>query len=183
MANPLYIWAGVWADFLCSFYRFSLRRQNRAGPLRSRLHHCVLPNTTSFYVDISLAHNQSRFSLPQRYGYFLYPSSFFINKESLLVRAAKLYTSVMTTVGPERDIRWGIEQRLEFIEFRLFWDGEINRSGITKQFSISVPQASNDLKRYAEQAPGNLVYDKSLKRYVQTRTNTSIVCAASLTTW
>lgn len=71
----------------------------------------------------------------------------------------------MQTAGPVRDIRWGIEQRMEFIEFRLFWEGEINRSAITKQFLISVPQASNDLKRYAEQAPGNLVYDKSLKRY------------------
>jgi hypothetical protein len=73
-------------------------------------------------------------------------------------------------VGPERDNRWGIEQRLEFIEFRLFWDGEINRSAITKQFSISIPQASNDLKRYAEQAPGNLLYDRSLKRYFASTT-------------
>jgi hypothetical protein len=65
----------------------------------------------------------------------------------------------------ERDIRWGIEQRLEFIEFRLFWEGGINRSALKEQFSISIPQASNDLRRYAEQAPGNLVYDKSLKKF------------------
>jgi hypothetical protein len=64
-----------------------------------------------------------------------------------------------------RDISWGIEQRLEFIEFRLFWEGGINRSALRQQFGISIPQASNDLRRYAEQAPGNLVYDKSLKRY------------------
>ncbi len=69
----------------------------------------------------------------------------------------------MTDLG--RDIRWGIEQRLEFIEFRLFWEGGINRSSLRRQFGISIPQASNDLKRYEEQAPGNLVYDKSLKRY------------------
>ena len=24
-------------------------------------------------------------------------------------------------------MRWSIEQRLEFIEFRLFWDGQFNR--------------------------------------------------------
>lgn len=71
----------------------------------------------------------------------------------------------MRMVESEREIRWGIEQRLEFIEFRLFWEGAINRSALTKQFGISIPQASNDLKRYEEQAPGNLVYDKSLKRY------------------
>jgi hypothetical protein len=71
----------------------------------------------------------------------------------------------MEAVALERDIRWGVEQRLEFIEFRLFWEGEINRSALTKQFSISIQQASNDLRRYGERAPGNLLYDKSLKRY------------------
>jgi hypothetical protein len=65
-----------------------------------------------------------------------------------------------------RAIRWGVEQRLEFIEFRLFWEGGINRSDLTQQFGISVPQASNDLRRYEECAPGNLVYDKSQKRYL-----------------
>jgi len=63
------------------------------------------------------------------------------------------------------DIRWGIEQRLEFIEFQLFWEGGINRSSLRQQFGISIPQASNDLRRYEQQAPGNLLYDKSLKRY------------------
>ena len=70
----------------------------------------------------------------------------------------------------ERDIRWGIEQRLEFIEFRLFWEGGINRSALKEQFGISIPQASNDLRRYAEQAPGNLVYDKSLKKFFASTT-------------
>lgn len=66
---------------------------------------------------------------------------------------------------PRLDIRWGIEQRLEFIEFQLFWEGGINRSSLRQQFGISIPQASNDLRRYVEQAPGNLVYDKSVKRF------------------
>jgi len=63
-------------------------------------------------------------------------------------------------------IRWGIEQRLEFIEFRLFWEGALNRSDITSYFGVSVPQASNDLARYQELAPHNIVYDKSGKRYL-----------------
>ena len=25
-------------------------------------------------------------------------------------------------------MRWGVEKRLEFIEFRLFWEGGINRA-------------------------------------------------------
>lgn len=63
-------------------------------------------------------------------------------------------------------VRWGVERRLEFIEFRLFWEGGVNRSDLIDAFGISVPQASKDLSLYQEQAPGNVVYDKSAKRYV-----------------
>lgn len=62
-------------------------------------------------------------------------------------------------------MRWGVEKRLEFIEFRLFWEGGINRADIVDQFGVSVPQASKDLTLYEEKAPGNLIYDKSAKRY------------------
>ena len=62
-------------------------------------------------------------------------------------------------------MRWGVEQRLEFIDFRLFWDGGINRSELIEQFGISVPQASKDLSMYEASAPGNLAYDKRAKRY------------------
>jgi hypothetical protein len=62
--------------------------------------------------------------------------------------------------------RWGVEQRLEFIEFRLFWEGGVNRSDIINVFGVSVPQASKDLSLYQERAPGNVDYDKSAKRYV-----------------
>jgi len=68
--------------------------------------------------------------------------------------------------SPENRLRWGAEQRLEFIEFQLFWEGVINRSDITARFGVSVPQASNDLTLYRELAPGNLEYDASAKRYV-----------------
>ncbi|WP_116654654.1 WYL domain-containing protein [Pelagibacterium sediminicola] len=63
-------------------------------------------------------------------------------------------------------MRWGIEQRLEFIEFRLFWEGSINRANITEFFGVSVPQASKDLTLYQERAPGNMEYDPRAKRYV-----------------
>ena len=63
-------------------------------------------------------------------------------------------------------MRWGVEKRLEFIEFRLYWEGGINRADITDQFGVSVPQASKDLTLYEEKAPGNLIYDKSAKRYL-----------------
>ena len=63
------------------------------------------------------------------------------------------------------ELRWGVEQRLEFIEFRLFWEGGINRADITGFFGVSVPQASKDLSQYQELAPHNLRYDRSEKRY------------------
>ena len=63
-------------------------------------------------------------------------------------------------------MRWGIEQRLEFIEFRLFWEGAINRADIVDYFGVSVPQASKDLTLYQERAPGNMEYDKRSKCYV-----------------
>jgi WYL domain len=61
--------------------------------------------------------------------------------------------------------RWGPERRREFIDFRLQWDGRINRGELVDHFGISTQQASADLARYAERAPGNLVYDKSAKVY------------------
>jgi hypothetical protein len=64
--------------------------------------------------------------------------------------------------------RWGTEQRLEFIEFRLFWEGGVNRGDITSHFGVSVPQASNDLGRYKELAGDNIQYDASEKRYLPT---------------
>lgn len=67
---------------------------------------------------------------------------------------------------PRAGLSWGVERRLEFIEFRLFWEGGVNRSDIVDQFDVSVPQASKDLTLYQERAPQNAVYDKSAKRYV-----------------
>lgn len=61
---------------------------------------------------------------------------------------------------------WGVERRLEFIEFRLFWEGGVNRSDLIGMFGVSVPQASKDLTLYQERAPDNAVYDKRAKRYV-----------------
>ena len=62
-------------------------------------------------------------------------------------------------------LRWGVEQRLEFIEFHLFWEGGVNRADITSYFGVSVPQASKDLSQYQELAPKNIRYDRSEKRY------------------
>ncbi len=61
---------------------------------------------------------------------------------------------------------WSVEQRLEFIEFRLFWEGSVRRTDIRKKFGVSMQQASADIAKYKETAPDNLRYDTSEKRYL-----------------
>src|SRR4051794_6862761 len=72
---------------------------------------------------------------------------------------------ILSETSPKR-LRWAPEQRLEFIEFRLFWDGAVNRSDLMDRFGISEPQASKDLATYRDLASDNLEYDSSKKRYV-----------------
>ena len=72
------------------------------------------------------------------------------------------------------ELRWGVEQRLEFIEFRLFWEGHVNRSDVMEKFGLSVNQASSDLNRYIGLAPANMTYDKSQRTYVRDTGFTSI---------
>ncbi len=51
-------------------------------------------------------------------------------------------------VGTEKaDLRWGVERRLEFIEFRLFWEEHVNRGDLMDAFGVSVNQASTGMSR------------------------------------
>ena len=63
-------------------------------------------------------------------------------------------------------LRWAVEQRLEFIEYHLFWEVGVNRADIMVRFGVSVPQASKDLSQYQELVPNNIRYDRSEKRYL-----------------
>lgn len=71
-------------------------------------------------------------------------------------------------MSEKRGLRWGVERRLEFIEFRLFWEGQVNRGDLVEAFSVSMNQASTDLNRYIAMAPDNMVYDKSARTYART---------------
>ena len=64
-------------------------------------------------------------------------------------------------------ISWGLRRRLEFIDFRLAWEARINRKDLVERFQMSPPQATNDLERYAQQAPGNIRYDAVLKTFLR----------------
>jgi hypothetical protein len=59
-----------------------------------------------------------------------------------------------------------VKQKLEFIGFRLFWDGGINRGDIIEMFGVSDPEASKDLAMDQEAVPCNVEHDRSVKRYV-----------------
>ena len=62
--------------------------------------------------------------------------------------------------------RWNVQNRLEFIDFRLYWDGHVNRADLVRFFGISVQQASADIGQYQAAAGANIVYDKTAKAYV-----------------
>ncbi len=70
--------------------------------------------------------------------------------------------------GQQPELRWSVERRLEFIEFRLYWEGRVNRGDIVDTFGVSVNQSSTDINRYIGMAPDNLAYDKSARTYVRT---------------
>lgn len=53
------------------------------------------------------------------------------------------------------------------MEFRLYWQGHINRSDLMEAFGISVQQASKDFANYIEGRKSNLTYDKRLRTYLR----------------
>lgn len=67
---------------------------------------------------------------------------------------------------PVKAISWGQDRRLQFIDFRLRWSGQLNRTDLTEYFAISIPQASLDVSLYSSLTQGNLEYDRGTKAYL-----------------
>jgi len=61
---------------------------------------------------------------------------------------------------------WTHHRRMEFIEWKLFWEGLLNRSDLEQVFNISTPQASVDLRQYREVAGDNIAYNPSDKGFL-----------------
>lgn len=79
-------------------------------------------------------------------------------------------TSSSPTADPKdsgRTARWSQDRRLRFIDFRLQWEGRLNRTDLKNFFGISIPQASADIAKYVESAPQNIQYDRSSRTYVR----------------
>lgn len=64
--------------------------------------------------------------------------------------------------------RWSQRQRYGLIEQRLYWEGTLTRSDLVHHFGISAPQASEDLAKYMDLAPGNVEIDRGRKLFVAT---------------
>jgi hypothetical protein len=61
---------------------------------------------------------------------------------------------------------WTLNRRLEFVEWKLFWEGRLNRNDLEETFGISQPQASVDLRQYRDAAPDNIEYNATEKAYL-----------------
>lgn len=66
------------------------------------------------------------------------------------------------------DLKWDVRQRLTLLEATVFWTGELVTNFLTDTFAISRVQATKDIGRYLSLRPDNLLYDRSLKRYLIT---------------
>lgn len=64
--------------------------------------------------------------------------------------------------------RWTQSRRYEFLEWKMFWEGQVNRSDLERAFGISTPQASVDLRNYKELADDNIEYNSTEKAYLPT---------------
>lgn len=62
-------------------------------------------------------------------------------------------------------LRWSVEQRLDFAARHLYWDGTINRDDLMRRFGVSQNQATADLARLRAAYPDGFVYDTVGKCY------------------
>lgn len=81
-----------------------------------------------------------------------------------MVHKTRTTGAAESSAGPS--LRWSVEQRLAFIEERLFWIGEVNRTDLVRRFGVSMGQASIDIARYLSHSPKGISYDKRAKRYI-----------------
>jgi len=57
------------------------------------------------------------------------------------------------------------QQRLGYIDFKLFFTGAVTRSEIVQHFKLGVTAATRDINLYKDLTSNNMVYDHALKKY------------------
>lgn len=63
-------------------------------------------------------------------------------------------------------LRYQVAQRMAWIAKRLREHGTVGRGDLRGEFGISIPQCTNDIKRFLGLYPGSMTYDERVKRYV-----------------
>src|ERR1700691_2596334 len=94
-----------------------------------------------------------------------------------------IFDTATVEVENQRSRPWGQDRRLEFIEFRLLWDGKINRGEVAEYFNVSIQQASLDFARYMFLAKDNMEYDRREKVYRATKEFTPLFIAPDTQTY
>ena len=59
-------------------------------------------------------------------------------------------------------------ERLAYIEFRLWFFGEVTRKNVLERFGVATAAGTRDLMLYRELAPQNVEYEGKVYRYVPT---------------
>lgn len=72
-----------------------------------------------------------------------------------------------TDNGKLSDLALSQRERLEFIEFRLYFLGEVRRADLIEQFDMGSAGATRDLALYRQLAPENMYLQTSTKTYVR----------------
>jgi hypothetical protein len=106
-----------------------------------------------------------------------------INHEIRRIGGLNMLEADLAELETQRPRPWGQDRRLEFIEFRLLWDGKINRGEVAEYFNISIQQASLDFAKYMLFAKSNMVYDRREKIYRATKQFTPLFIAPDTQTY
>ncbi|MCP4989236.1 MAG: WYL domain-containing protein [Colwellia sp.] len=60
------------------------------------------------------------------------------------------------------------QQRLAYIDFKLYFTGSVTRADIVQHFKLGVSAATRDINLYKEHTPKNMAYDNTQKKYFLT---------------
>lgn len=71
----------------------------------------------------------------------------------------------MATQGIPASLGQSQRERLAYIDFRLYFLGEVSRADISARFGVAPAGATRDLAVYRESAPENIFFDGSTKTY------------------
>lgn len=93
-----------------------------------------------------------------------------INNSTILkFRIAKLPLTPPTMTNPALDqLSAAQRERLAYIEFRLWFFGEVTRKSVLERFGVATAAGTRDLMLYRELAPDNSEYVSKVYRYLPT---------------